>query len=106
VNGVFELAHDNPIAFELFIDWLYSNNKQTQNFRFTGATDSKLWRLYAGEAYILADKFLAIDFSKFALSKVIQNAHLLDVYDMESIYEHPAKHTATTVCRSMGPVAM
>jgi hypothetical protein len=87
------LAQDSPVAFELFIDWLYSNNKQARNFCLTGATDSESWRLYAGEAYVLADKLVAVDFSRFALSRVIQNAHLLDVYDMEFIYEDTLPNT-------------
>jgi hypothetical protein len=71
VNGIFDLARGHPIAFELFIDWLYSNNKQVQNFRSTGATDNESWRLYAAETYIVADGFIATDFSKFALGKVV-----------------------------------
>jgi hypothetical protein len=94
ISGIFDLTHDNPIAFELFIDWLYSNNKQAQNFCLTGTTDSKSWELYAVEACIIADKFFADDFSKFALGKVVQNAHLLDVYDMERIYEDTLPNSA------------
>ena len=87
VYGIFELAQDSPIAFQLFVDWLYSSNKQAQDFRLTRSIHSDAWRFYAGEACILADKLIAVDFTEFTLSMVVEYAHLLDVYDMEFIYE-------------------
>ena len=86
VYGIFEFAQDSPIAFRLFIDWLYSNHKRDPHC--TGTIYSDAWRFYAGEACILADKLIATDFAEFTLSRVIQYAHLLDVYDMEFIYEN------------------
>ncbi|OCL07429.1 hypothetical protein AOQ84DRAFT_377688 [Glonium stellatum] len=87
LSGVFDLSHDNPIAFGLFIDWLYDSNKSPQNFKIDKKVDSEVWKYYAEDACILANKLFATDFSKFSLSKLIQNAHTLDIHSMEYIYE-------------------
>ncbi|KIX06486.1 uncharacterized protein Z518_04462 [Rhinocladiella mackenziei CBS 650.93] len=88
-TGRFDLANENPAAFELFLDWLYSNNKDALDFSVAGTsdTDDKAWKVFAVKASMIADKFLVADFAKFALGKVIQYASLLDVFDMETVYE-------------------
>lgn len=86
-TDTFDLADDNPTAFELFIGWLYSNEKDSLNYSPTQQPDTESWKVHAVEAYIVGDRFLATDFSRYALSKVIQNANLLDIYDIEAIYE-------------------
>ena len=75
----------------MFVGWLYSNDKEAKPYASqdydSDVENLDLWKLYPVEAYVIGDKFMAKEFSTFALSKIIQYAHSLNVYDMETIYE-------------------
>ena len=91
MQSVFDLPEDDPDAFELFLGWLYGNNKEVEPsappLYERGVWQLDLWTLYPAEAYVIGDKFMARDFSKYAFCKIIQHAQLLHVYDMETIYQ-------------------
>ncbi|KAF1993962.1 hypothetical protein P154DRAFT_582254 [Amniculicola lignicola CBS 123094] len=86
-QSAFDLGQYNPNTFKLFLDWLYRNSKRAHDYRLGRSEDPMLWKAYASEAYILGTKLLAPEFTKFAFGMVIQYANLLDVFDMESVYE-------------------
>lgn len=88
-EGIFDLHDDNPAAFELFADWLYSNKDEPKNEAYCEASK---WALYSVEAYALGDKLMADDFRPFALKEAIDSARLFDRRDIEIVFELTGPH--------------
>lgn len=88
-EGVFDLHDDNPAAFELFLDWLYSNkNEPTPGIAY----ELTNWNLYPVEAYALGDKLMADAFRPIALKHVIYSARYFDRRDIEIAFELTGSH--------------
>jgi hypothetical protein len=70
-TGRFNLAEDNPAAFAYFVHWLYSwKEERGKDICQHGA--ARTWPvMHAAEAWILADKLMAGDFTEFALAQFI-----------------------------------
>ena len=90
-TNVFDLEQDDSFAFQLFVDWLYlhTRRKAPTNFDLYHKPNSNStgWVTAAERAWILGDKLQAVEFTQYALGKVIQYAELLDIHCMERIYE-------------------
>ena len=88
----FELPDQNPKAFALFVEWLFlsTGDKNYQNFDPDAGLykDSYPWRRRSVTSWLLAEHIRAPEFSKYALAKVVQNAELLDIFQLEDIYEN------------------
>lgn len=88
-DGIFDLHDDNPAAFELFLDWLYSNKTEPIRHEPDKLTN---WNIYPVEAYALGDKLMADDLRPFALKKAIDSARYFDRRDIEIIFELTGPH--------------
>ena len=97
-TNVFDLEHDDSFAFQLFVDWLYldTSRKSPTDFDIDHTPNGEAmgWKTAAERAWIIGDKLQAVEFTQYALGKVIQYAELLDIHCMEYIYESALPNSA------------
>jgi hypothetical protein len=93
-EGVFDLHDDNPVAFELFVEWLYSNKKEYRHAPRDWLNEQRptTWGLYSVEAYVIGDKLMAETFRPFALAHVLDSAKYFDKRDIEIILDTTGPH--------------
>lgn len=86
----FNLADDDPVAFKLFVHWMYSWDKEPPIY--TPATFLADWSLEIAEsAWMLADKLIAPEFGKYALAKFVQHVHLITAERLATMYTQTSR---------------
>jgi hypothetical protein len=71
----YDLKEDDPVAFALFVEWLYLHSRDKTATVALSQIDTKVWQVYAERAWVIADKLRALLFRDYAFAKVVQNAN-------------------------------
>jgi hypothetical protein len=86
----FDLADDDPVAFKLFVHWMYSWDKEP--LIYNPATSLSDWSLEIAEsAWMLADKLIAPEFGKYALAQFVQHVHLMTAERLAAMYTQTSR---------------
>jgi hypothetical protein len=70
----YDLKDDDPVAFALFVEWLYLHSRDKTATVALSQIDTKGWQAYAERAWVISDKLRAPLFQDYAFAKVVQNA--------------------------------
>ena len=86
----FDLADDDPVAFKLFVHWMYSWDKEP--LIYNPATSLSEWSLEIAEsAWMPADKLIAPEFGKYALAQFVQHVHLMTAERLATVYTQTSR---------------
>lgn len=99
-TGQYDLREDDPVAFTLFVEWLYLHSRDKTTTVELSQTDTEEWRAYAERAWVIADKFNAPLFREYAFAKVIQNAMLMDSTRIQYINDNAEE--SSPICIFIG----
>ena len=64
----YDLKDDDPVAFALFVEWLYLHSRDKTATVALSQIDTKGWQAYAERAWVISDKLRAPLFQDYAFA--------------------------------------